>query len=357
MKRLVLVLVLACLVTGCSGEAPAQIEKDEEVVFFPACADRSDTGGAHWNVEVRGWIFEPETDSLKRKALLAVLRKALDLEEGEESTALFEKRARGFLVDSKEHKAISLVHDGGAWTLPKSGELGHFGGTVRLDGDASPGWRKFAAVTKKGDERKFEAETLLLAAEGVSVISDIDDTIKVSQTTDKRALLRNTFLKEYEPVAGMAELYRALAEEGAAFHYVTASPWQLYPALREFIDATKFPLGSFHMRDFALGHSEFFGLFQSPEKWKPAQIEAILERFPKRRFLLIGDSGEKDPEIYGALAREFPRQIAGIFIRNVTGETADSERLAKAFSDVPKEKWTVFTDPAEVRPKAVQLLR
>ena len=89
-------------------------------------------------------------------------------------------------------------------------------------------------------------------------------------------------------------------------------------------------------------------LFASAEVIKPQAIEPILAAFPRRRFVLVGDSGEKDPEVYGALARTHPDQIVRIFIRDVTDEPADAERYRRAFVDVPAEQWMIFKDPAEI---------
>ncbi len=366
MRRLAASAVMVFLLSGCG--ARAQIQPADEVTFFPTYSYYEPATPRNRCVfEVHGWIYEPERESVKRRALLALLRKTLGI-EGEDSAALFDERARGFLVEGKEHRRLSVrfgdeVRDLGV----ESDELGHFraklNGWEGREGDISgepslkPGWVKFEAVTADGDARKFTGEVLLMAREGVSVISDIDDTIKITGVGDKRAVVRNTFEKEYADVSGMAGLYQEMAKRGASFHYVSSSPWQLYPSLREFIDAKKFPLGTFHLRDFSLGHSEFFNIFESPQTWKPTQIEPLMERFPKRRFILIGDSGEKDPEIYGALARKHPEQVAGIFIRNVTNEPADAERFKKAFDGVPPGEWKVFKDPDEVLGKAIELTK
>jgi phosphatidate phosphatase APP1 len=62
----------------------------------------------------------------------------------------------------------------------------------------------------------------------------------------------------------------------------------------------------------------------------------------------VGDSGEKDPEIYGQVAREFPRQVRGIFIRDVTDENRASERYKRAFREVPEPAWVVFQSSSEL---------
>lgn len=357
MRRAAALLLAACVCAGCG--ARSEIKPNEEVVFFPTFAYQEPaTPEPKWAVDVHAWVYEPVRDSLKRRVLLAILRKSLDLEEGDADTERFSARAGGLLADSVEGASPRVRFGSGVYDLGgQSDETGHLRGRIAGEPTLEPGWTRFEAVVPEGDKRKFSGELLVLRREGVSVISDVDDTIKVSNVRDTKALLRNTFLKDYEPVAGMPGLYRALAEKGAAFHYVTAAPWQLYPALREFMDAKGFPLGTFHMRDFSLGHSEFFNLFESPDKWKPTQIEPIMEKLPGRTFLLIGDSGEKDPEVYGAIALKSPKQVAGIFIRNVTGEAADAERYANAFKDVPREKWTVFSDSAEIHDKALGLVK
>jgi phosphatidate phosphatase APP1 len=78
-------------------------------------------------------------------------------------------------------------------------------------------------------------------------------------------------------------------------------------------------------------------------------IEPLLKDFPDRRFVLIGDSGEKDPEIYGAMARKHPEQIARILIRDVTGQSAGATRYTRAFVDVPKDHWRIFKEPSEIQ--------
>ena len=70
-----------------------------------------------------------------------------------------------------------------------------------------------------------------------------------------------------------------------------------------------------------------------------------------RSLVLVGDSGERDPEIYGSVARQYPKRVRRIFIRAVKGEKPDDERFLKAFKDVPRDKWLVFTNPVKDLPK------
>ena len=77
---------------------------------------------------------------------------------------------------------------------------------------------------------------------------------------------------------------------------------------------------------------------------KLAAIARLMEDFPLRRFLLIGDSGELDPEIYGEVARTRPERVEGVVIRDVTGEGRDAARYARAFEGVAPERWHIFRD-------------
>jgi phosphatidate phosphatase APP1 len=77
-------------------------------------------------------------------------------------------------------------------------------------------------------------------------------------------------------------------------------------------------------------------------------MKSILQRFPLRKFVLIGDSGEFDPEIYGSLARKFPQQIAAILIRRVPGSKDSPSRFQKALRGVPTHLWNLYEDSSEI---------
>jgi phosphatidate phosphatase APP1 len=187
----------------------------------------------------------------------------------------------------------------------------------------------------------------LIPPQGISVISDIDDTIKISGVTSKKELLTNTFLKEFRAVPGMVDFYRRLARNGTPFHYVSCSPWQLYPPLVEFMDKEGFPIGSLHLKSFRMKDQTFINLFRSPDTLKLRSIESIMKLYPERQFILIGDSGERDPEIYGDIARKYPGQILHIFIRSLE-PAGDEDRYQDAFRGIDQGHWTVFREAKEL---------
>ncbi|MDM8559299.1 phosphatase domain-containing protein [Candidatus Parabeggiatoa sp. HSG14] len=201
----------------------------------------------------------------------------------------------------------------------------------------------FKAVTSAKDSRHFKGKIQLIDKKGISIISDIDDTIKISEVLDKRALLANTFKHPFQPVPRMAKFYNTLTQqENVTFHYVSASPWQLYQPLATFLADNDFPAGSFHLRLFRWKDNSFFKFFKSSRSHKMRTIQSLINCCDKRRFILIGDSGEHDPEIYADIARQYPQQVIRIFIRDVTGENAI--RYQKTFKNLPKSLWTVFQD-------------
>ena len=336
------VAALAALAWSACTPQASVVKDDEVVTLFPAYARLVDGG---WEASLHGWIYEPEEGSAPRGAAVALLRRALGVEETDLAAAVFSRRARWFLVDNERGKRLAVEVGGARPVLPPSGPDGHFSGPVRLPA-GEPGVIPWSAAAADG--RRFEGRLHQIPPEGASVISDIDDTVKVTVVTDRRRLVETTFLEEFEAVPGMAALYGRWAARGTAFHFVSSSPWQLYPELSTFLTAAGFPAATFHLKPFRVKDSTLFDLLKSGLETKPAQIIPILDAFPGRTFFLVGDSGEQDPEIYGALARQRPAQVRHVLIRNVTGEDRGSERLRKAFEGIPADRWTLFSDPAEV---------
>jgi phosphatidate phosphatase APP1 len=242
--------------------------------------------------------------------------------------------------------------------LDASARDGHFFGTLRLPvavaaSRIAAGRLRYEAITSPQDRRQFHGFAYCLDAVGLSVISDIDDTIKITEVANKAKLLENTFFREFRAVEGLAKVYRRWNAAGAKFHYVSASPWQLYEPLAAFAEQSGFPGGTFHLKRVRLKDASFLKLFADPIEYKLSQIEPLLRHYPSRKFVLVGDSGEKDPEVYGMLARRRPGQIVGICIRNVSGEAADAVRFQQAFRGLPRGTWRIFQDPGRLAlPKA-----
>jgi phosphatidate phosphatase APP1 len=188
----------------------------------------------------------------------------------------------------------------------------------------------------------------LVPPEGISVISDIDDTIKNTEATSRREMLANTFLRPFEVVEGMSQLYQQWSEQGCQFHYVSSSPWQLYAPLAELCAATQFPAGSMHLRYFRV-RDEMFKRFRPVRRnSKVGIIVGILKRLPQRKFILVGDSGEKDPEIYRFLAKRFPDRIVAILIRNLQSRPLSAKRLRKLLASSGTTQVRIFEHSEQI---------
>lgn len=153
---------------------------------------------------------------------------------------------------------------------------------------------------------------------GVSLISDIDDTVKHSAIANgAREMFRNTFVRELAEltVDGVSEWYTQLAKQGVKIHYVSNAPWQLYPLLERYFKMAGLPPGSFHLKQYS---GMLQGIFEPTAERKRASLEQLLRDFPDRKFILVGDSGEADLEVYTDIALANKGRILGIFIRDVT---------------------------------------
>ena len=146
----------------------------------------------------------------------------------------------------------------------------------------------------------------------------------------------------------MAEAYRGLASKGAAFHYLSSSPWHLAEPLLEFLRTGGFPLTTLSLKHMRLKDRTLLDIARPGRETKPPQISAILARFPDRRFILIGDSGEDDPEIYADAFHRSPGQIERILIRNVTAARRDDARFSKTFAGIDPARWALFDHPAAI---------
>ncbi|HEX9440258.1 MAG TPA: phosphatase domain-containing protein [Roseiflexaceae bacterium] len=151
------------------------------------------------------------------------------------------------------------------------------------------------------------------------VISDLDDTVIQTDVTRVIRMVRNTLLgnaRTRHPFPGVAALYRALHSSAGApanpLFYVSSSPWNLYDMLDDFFRLRSIPEGPIFLRDWGLSSKD-----RSSSGYKLAVIRQILDRFPALPFLLLGDSGEHDPEIYREIVRLYPGRILAIYIRNV----------------------------------------
>lgn len=285
-----------------------------------------------------------------------------------------EERITPFLQDILPGRQVAALH-GRDWRLQFSpgGRNGLSSDVRKLPGAAPGALVPTRAEVPAGVNGMLQMQTFYTSATSATsatsddsddlggtwgVISDIDDTIKLTQTSDPIGILQKTFVDPATPIEGMPPLYRyiqALMGDAAPFFYLSASPYNLYPFLhgfrREF-----YPHGMLVLRDATL--MSVSGLLSTltlgTQAYKVDRMRKIHGWLPGKTFVCVGDSTQSDPEAYGEIYRTFPGWVGLILIRKVTDiaalgmeEKNEPERFEKAFEGVPKTKWHVFEDPRE----------
>ena len=344
------------LLAGCASRCV--IKPPEQAALYPATASY-DPSEKEWTVPVHGRIYEPVQGPLARSALL-LIRTALLIPPSVDAS-LFEERARHFLVQAPGRRSVWVKMGEKFYPVDRTAADGHFAGVIRLSEaearalgseDEKSAYR---VLSCERDARPAEGRVRFLPEAGISVISDVDHTIRMSKTGGRMAELMGLLFQEHEPVAGMPDLYRSWEDAGLSFHYVSAAPWQLYQPLAGFVERAGYPPGDFYLQRWGgegkgvLDRIESLAaVLESEREHKTREIVGLFERYPGRRFVLVGDTAGPDPETYGSLARRYPDRVAKIFLRNVADEAPDRIRIDKALEGVSPETWRLFSGPAEL---------
>jgi phosphatidate phosphatase APP1 len=201
-----------------------------------------------------------------------------------------------------------------------------------------PGWHRFEMGLRDG--ATVSAQVLVVDPEArVGLVSDVDDTILETGLTRGVEFLRATLLTPVDdraPLPGAAALYRALVTPADGpqrpVFYVSTSPWNLHEMLLQFVAMRRFPLGPLLLTDWGPSKSGLFRI--GAQEHKVGLVERTLAEHPYLGLVLVGDSGQLDPEIYADLARRHPDRILAVYIRRtrhaLPGRIAEVDALAAA---------------------------
>jgi len=156
------------------------------------------------------------------------------------------------------------------------------------------------------------------------IISDIDDTVVETGATDFLKNWRRVLVDrpaDRLAVPGASTLYKMIARDHAAparpFFYVSSSPWNLYGFIAEFMEMNGIPHGPMFLKDYGIDRTQF--IRKSHDEHKLPAIESVLAFYPRLRFLLIGDNGQRDVSVYAQVVKDFRQRVAAVFIRDVDG--------------------------------------
>lgn len=282
----------ALLVAGLLAALPAPAHADGSIVLFPA---------------------------LGRPTLVTVSGRYLKSTPEGHSKGL-SKNLRRLASDGVE-AALVTVTFGGQTRRTRTGSDGLFDATFPA-GAGSP-FPLGLQPARAESEGIVGAGKISVVADDAPflVVSDFDDTVAVTHVTSKTGLLKSALLADEDTqpaVEGMALLYGCLGSlvPTPGFAFVSGSPVEFGPRLEAFLAKHKFPFAALHLR--VLGPKTLSGYKEGP-------LRALLSRFPQK-FVLVGDSGEADPEVYAAIREEFPDRVLAIFIHDV-GKSADPKRF------------------------------
>ena len=268
---------------------------------------------------MRGRALEDETIKLEQKGLFGLLINSW----------------KRFETDEIKHASLKVNLPNGQTLEVTTDDHGYFKIDEKVTGLSSlsntDGWLNFEIsynemLIKRNIQNgnRFPGELLIPSTKvDYGVISDIDDTIihtGVVSTLKWRVLLNSIFKSAASriPLEGAAEFYHKLHQgisgtNANPIFYVSHSPWNLYRYLEYFLKQNDFPKGPILLRSF----KDIFRKKPGDQPQKHIEIVNILKTYPNLKFVLIGDSGEKDADIYLDVTKEFPGQVAAIYLRSV----------------------------------------
>ncbi|KAK0111240.1 hypothetical protein ONS95_001613 [Cadophora gregata] len=341
---------------GSWNPLPQPVTDNDTVWLLDNTAYRNASG--KWQAEFVAAVFDKDT-GVEISTVVADIAEKVGLGNGDAAEATIQDRLMPFVqnilpgrkvtVDFAKQQQINLGPGGrNGISSDIKAVPAHGDGTVV----------SYVAQVPKGANGILQANTVYAEPEGWGVISDIDDTIKITQTGDPIGILRSTFVSQATPVEGMPELYQfiqRIISPTSPFFYLSASPYNLYSFLRDFRQKF-FPQGTIVLRDSSW--MNLAGLLSNltlgTQEYKVSRITKINSWLPKRKMILIGDSTQADPETYGEIYRKHKGWVKLILIRKVEDiaaigieEKNEPKRFEKAFKDVPKDIWHVFESPQE----------
>jgi phosphatidate phosphatase APP1 len=167
--------------------------------------------------------------------------------------------------------------------------------------------------------------------ERVGIVSDIDDTVMVSMVPRALTAMRHALVDRVssrEAVPGMASLLSTIARvtgqaprapgttaDDAPVIYLSTGAWNVVPTLKDFLARLDYPRGAFLMTSFGPSNT---GWLRSGLEHKRRELRRLAAELPGVRWILVGDDGQRDPQVYAEFAREHPDHVAGIAIRSLS---------------------------------------
>ncbi|MEU1970503.1 phosphatase domain-containing protein [Microbacterium sp. NPDC019599] len=212
-----------------------------------------------------------------------------------------------------------------------------------------PGWQTFEMSVEGGEP--VETRVFIVGPEvRFGVVSDVDDTVMVTALPRPLLAAWNSFVVDEharQPVPGMAVLLERIAREnpGSPVVYLSTGAWNIAPTLIRFLRRHLFPPGSILLTDWGPTHDRWF---RSGKAHKLSNLARLSKEFPQVRWLLIGDDGQHDDEIYTRFTAAHPANVVGVAIRRLSPAEAvlAGGRTAVDDHSAAKVPWVTESDGA-----------
>ncbi|KAI5195921.1 hypothetical protein AUEXF2481DRAFT_61873 [Aureobasidium subglaciale EXF-2481] len=186
----------------------------------------------------------------------------------------------------------------------------------------------------------------LVPTTGLTVVSDIDDILRVTKIYQPAQGLLNSFAKEYVPWENMPDIYANWSRSlpNTHFHYLTTTPEQVTRAYMNFT-YSHYPGGSFDTRP--LNFSDVSATLSI----RKFLLTKVFETFPERKFILVADTSNSDVmKDYPQMATDYPNQVQCIFLRNTSG-TDSGDKFpydTSGFKNLNQQKYMFFLNPDDL---------
>lgn len=227
---------------------------------------------------------------------------------------------------------------------------------VVLEASLTPGWH--SVLLRSQTAAPTEARILVVASDvSFGVISDIDDTVMVTALPRPLLALWNTLVlseRARTPTPGMAVLLERIVARHpeAPVLYLSTGAWNVAPALERFLGRNLYPAGVLLLTDWGPSRQHWF---RSGREHKLKNLVRLAQEFPSIKWLLVGDDGQHDPQIYAEFARIHATQTAAVAIRELSageallaGGRSHEDALATEHGAVP---WVSAPDGAGLAEK------
>ncbi|PFH50838.1 hypothetical protein AMATHDRAFT_3575 [Amanita thiersii Skay4041] len=336
------------------GTRDCIISDRDDVLLLDAPGFPDPKNAQHTLAGFQSYVFERQMDIKPVVDQVTKLFSMMGIDIGNKSE-MVTQRLKLFAAKGEEGKTVELEVDEchkhvamaetarnpTAGSMLRNASIGHCGSAQLAEAKV--------VLTPK-DNRSISANVFISPNEGFGVISDIDDTVKVTEVLNTVAALKNTFLEDPKPVPGMPELYASLSKslDSPPFVYISGSMVQLYPFLRGFINsAYSESNGAIFLQNFTFVDITSVISFLAGGDildYKLSVIDNIHGMYPNKKFLAVGDSTQKDPETYAKAFLKYSDFISCTWIRLVDGANNTAERFEAAFQGVPPDRFRLFND-------------